>query len=123
MKKNGFTLVELIGVMIILSIIILITYSIIQDSFNVSKQELGEEQAYSLENVARIWATKNIDELSETEPRYLTIEELKRSGLVENKEILKMNSDEELKGCIKIYFDKNKYNYKYDEYEEIDNCH
>ena len=41
--------------------------------------------------------------------RELTIEELKRSGLVENKEILNMDNKEELTGCIKIYYDNNKH--------------
>ena len=123
MKNNGFTLVELIGCMVILSIIMLITYPVIKDSFNSSKTNLSDEQIYSLENVARIWATKNSDELSEDEPRYLTIEELKRSGLVENKEILNMDNKEELTGCIKIYYENNKYNYKYDIYEDVTDCH
>lgn len=119
MKKNGFTLIELIAIMIILSLIILITYPIIQDAFNESKNSLSEEQINSIENIARIWAAKNSNELNEDEPRYLTIEELKRSGLVENKDILKVNSDEELTGCVKIYYENNKYNY---EYEDSQNC-
>ena len=119
MKKNGFTLIEVIGTMVILSLILLMVYPVIKDAFNASKGELSEDQMASLENVARIWATKNSDELSEEQPKYLTIEELKRSGLVENKDILKMNSDEELTGCVKIYYENNKYNYKY---ENEENC-
>lgn len=120
MKKNGFTLIEVIGTMVILSIILLIVSPIIKDSFNAAKRELTEEQIASLENVARIWATKNSDKLSEEEPKYLTIEELKTNGLIENKEILKMNSKEKLKGCIKIFYDNNKYNYKYE--SSVDTC-
>lgn len=123
MKKNGFTLIELIAVMVILSIIALIMYPVLRDAFNSSKTNLSDEQAKSLENVARIWATKYSDELSEDIPRYVTIEELKKSGLVENEKILKMDSEEELKGCIKIYYENNKYNYKYDIYEDVTNCH
>ncbi len=121
MKKNGFTLTELIGVMVILSIIALITYPIISDSFNSSTSNLSNEQIESLENIARIWATKNSDQLNEEEPRYVTIEELKRSGLLENKEIIDVDNAEELSGCIKIYYENNKYNYEYDNYGEI--CH
>lgn len=118
MKKNGFTLAELLGVMIILSIIALITFPIITDSFDKSTDKLSKEQKKSLENIARIWATKNSDELNEENPRYVTIEELKRSGLLENKDIIDVEDYEELKGCIKVYYESNKYNYKYDNYEE-----
>ena len=117
--KKGFTLAELIGVIIILSILALIVYPIISDSYKDSKKGLSEEQIKSLENVTRIWATNNPEELTEDTPRYVTIEELKRSGLIENKEILDVdNQGTELKGCIKIYYENNKYNYKYDIYEE-----
>lgn len=117
--KKGFTLAELIGVMIILSVLALIVYPIITDSYKDSKKGLSEEQIKSLENVARVWATKNPDELQEDKDRYVTIEELKRSGLVENKDILDVdNQSQELNGCIRIYYENNKYNYKYDNYEE-----
>ena len=118
MKKNGFTLTELMGVMVVLSIIALITIPVIKENLNASTGSLSDEQIASLENVARIWATKNSDELTEDVPRYVTIDELKRSGLIENKKILEMHSRKELDGCIKIYYENNKYNYKYDNYEE-----
>ena len=121
--KRGFTLVEMIGAIVILSIIALITYPIIRNSFNQSKANLSDEQIASLEEVTRIWATKNSDELSEVTPRYVTIEELKLSGLVENKTIVSVDSDDEIKGCIKIYYENNKYNYKYGVYSDIVNCH
>lgn len=121
--KKGFTLIELIGAIVILSIIALVTYPTLKSAFNSSKDNLSEEQIASLEEVARIWATKNSDELSEDEVRYVTIEELKKSGLVENKEILSVDNEEELKGCIKIYYENNKYNYKYDIYTDEARCH
>lgn len=123
MKNNGFTLAELLGVITLLAIIAAITYPILNGAFKDSTSNLSSEQIESLENVARIWATKNSDELKEEEPRYVTIEELKRSGLIENKEIIDISDKEELKGCIKIYYENNKYNYKYDIYEDVINCH
>lgn len=123
MKNKGFTLAELLGVITVLSIIAVITYPILNGTFKDSTSNLSNEQIESLENVARIWATKNSDELKEDQPRYVTIEELKRSGLVENEKIIDISDKEELKGCIKIYYENNKYNYKYDIYEDVINCH
>lgn len=124
MKKTGFTLIELIGAIVILSIIALIIYPIIDSALNTSTSSLSEEQIRSLENVARIWATKNTDQLNEASPKYVTIQELKDSGLVEDEKILDIEDDsKELKGCIKIYYENNKYNYKYDIYSDIADCH
>lgn len=121
--KKGFTLVELIGVIVILGILALIIYPVINGVFIDSSSNLSDSQKKSLENIARIWGTKNTELLSETEPYYLTIDTLKRSGLLENKDILDPGTEEEIKGCIKIEYQTNKYVYAYDEYQDIQGCH
>lgn len=123
MRKKGFTLIELIGVITILGILTLIIYPVIKDVFNDSSSNLSKNQKESLENVARMWGTQNTDLLSETEPYYLTIDTLKRSGLLENKDILDPETEEKIKGCIKIEYKTNKYVYTYDEYSNVESCH
>lgn len=123
MKKSGFTLIELIGVITILGVIALIVYPVINDAFLESTTKLSENQKSALENVARIWGTKNTELLSETESYYLTIDALKRSGLLENKDILDPETEEKVKGCIKIEYQENKYVYTYDEYNDVESCH
>lgn len=121
--KKGFTLVEMLGVLVILGIIALISFPVIRSSFNTSTSDLSKEQIKSIEEAARIWATNNSSELSETTDRYVTIQELKRSGIIENKDILSVADEGKLTGCVKIYYENNKYNYKYDKYEDIFGCH
>ena len=70
-----------------------------------------------------MWGAQNTDLLSETEPYYLTIDTLKKSGLLENKDILDPETEEKVKGCVKIEYKTNKYVYTYDEYESIEGCH
>lgn len=123
MKKNGFTLIELIGVITLLGILVLIIYPVIDDVFNNSSSNLSESQRESLENIARMWGAQNTDLLSETAPYYLKIEDLKKSGLLENKDILDPETEEKVKGCIKIEYKTNKYVYTYDEYQSIEGCH
>lgn len=121
--KRGFTLIELIGVIVILGIITLIVYPIIGNVFNSSSTNLSDNQKKSLENIARMWGAQHTESLSETEPYYLTLEDLKKSGLLENKDVLDPETEEQAKGCIKIEYKKNKYVYNYDEYENIEGCH
>ncbi len=123
MKKRGFTLIELIGVIIVLGILALIIYPIIGNVFDDSSSDLSKSQKESLENIARMWGTQNTDLLSESKPYYLTIETLKKSGLLENKDILDPETEEKVKGCIKIEYQTNKYVYTYDEYQNIQGCH
>lgn len=123
MKNKGFTLVELLGVIIILGLLTLIVYPIINNAFNDSTSKLSNNQKSALENVARIWGTKNTELLSEMEPYYLTIESLKKSGLLENKDILDPETEEQIKGCIKIEYQQNKYVYTYGEYKNVESCH
>ena len=121
--KNGFTLIELIGVIVILGVLTLIIYPIINGVFVDSRNNLSKNQIESLENIARMWGSQNTELLSETEPYYLTIENLKKSGLLENKDILDPETEEEIKGCIKIEYQSNKYVYTYDEYQNIEGCY
>lgn len=117
--KRGFTLVELIGVIVILGIIVGIVYPIIDSSFNSTTKKLSKQQISALEDVARLWGARNPDKLSEDEEKYLTIEELKKSGLIENKSVLDTDTMEEMNGCIKIEYYNNKYIYEYGDWS---NC-
>lgn len=113
--KRGFTIVELLTVIIILGAIALITFPKIQNSFYNSSEKLLEKQIQSIESVARTWGLTNISKLDGC--YILTLEELKKSGLLENKDILNPKTKEELEGCVKIFYDEsiNQYTYTYTE--------
>ena len=119
--KRGFTLVELLAVMIILGMIVLITFPNIQKSFNKSSEKLLEKQIKSIENVARAWGTTNNSQFDDC--YILTLENLKKSGLLENKDILNPETKRELDGCVKIMYDDsiNQYTYTYTE-ADLCNC-
>ena len=119
--KRGFTLVELLAVMIILGMIVLITFPNIQKSFNKSSEKLLEKQIKSIENVARAWGATNNSQFDDC--YILTLENLKKSGLLENKDILNPETKRELDGCVKIMYDDsiNQYIYTYTE-SDLCNC-
>lgn len=117
--KRGFTLVELLMVIFVLGVIMLITFPKIQSAFNKSSEKLLEKQIQSIENVARTWGAKNINKFNDC--YILTLEDLKKSGLLENKDILNPETKEELDGCIKIAYDESINQYTYN-YTELDFC-
>jgi len=117
--KRGFTLIELLAVMLILGIIMLIAFPNIQKAFKKSTEKLLEEQIESIENVARTWGVKNISKVDEC--YVLTLEELKKSGLLENKDVMNPETKEELEGCVKISYDDSINQYTYT-FVELDSC-
>lgn len=119
--KRGFTLVELLGVIIILGIIALIAFPNIKEAFSTSSENLLKNQIESIENISRTWGTNNISKVDDC--YILTLEELKRSGLLENTDIINPETKEELDGCVKISYDEsiNQYTYTYTE-ANLCNC-
>ena len=84
-KKLGFTLAELLGVIVILGVITLIATVGINSSMKKSKEELYELQIDNIIRGAKNWASGNVFELPENdgEEIYLTLQELKAAGFVE----------------------------------------
>lgn len=118
MKNKGFTLVELLAVILILiALAALITPKVfkqLKTAGNITEQE----QINSLINISKIYINQHPSLLpQENNISSITIEELKQSELIKSKEIINPNTNEELKGCIVIKEENKKYKYEYK-----DNC-
>ena len=74
MKNKGFTLAELLGVIIILAVIALIATVSISSSMRSSREELYNLQIENIINGAKTWASGNVFELPEKLPEYLSEE-------------------------------------------------
>lgn len=111
--KRGFTLVELLAVIVILGIIAMITIPNFNSIFKSASKKLSEEQISSIEGIARTWGVMNTNKLGEC--YILTLSELKSSGLLENISIIDPETSEELNDCVKISYDasNNQYDYTY----------
>ena len=59
--KKGFTLAELLGVIIILGVIALITFPIVNRNIRESQEQLYATQLEEIELAAEKWAYKNVD--------------------------------------------------------------
>lgn len=81
MKKNGFTLAELIGVVVLLGAILLIIIPVVSKSLKDGKQELYNNQIEGIKQALETWATDNKPNVNET--YYLTLSQLKKVGLIE----------------------------------------
>ena len=117
--KKGFTLIEIIAIIILLSVIALITYPVINNLITESKEKLYEKQISELERLSNTWVTKNTNKLK-TEEGYtydLSFEELNEQGFTSNKQIKNPKTGKNLTGCMKVTYNssKNGYDVAYDE--------
>lgn len=95
MNKNGFTLVELIAVIVILGLLALIANSSVVNVVKNSKSDLYNTQLKLIESAAESWGNDNLDKLpNDGECKYLTLANLKNYGLMEE-EIINPKTNKE----------------------------
>lgn len=119
--RKGFTLVELLAVIIILGIILLIIVPNVAGILNRSQERLNEEQIREIESAAKQWGLRNLN-IKNNKPyrgdnviSYVTIDTLQKEGFLENKDVrdLTDNSDVSLNTKICVSYDNNQFIYEY----------
>ena len=113
--KKGFTLVELLGVIIILGVIALITFPLIDKSIKSSKEKALERTIDGIEEAAYNYSVEN-DIGYSTEYKVLSLTTLISNGFLNNK-LINPVTNEELKGCVLYRWDStvSQYIFEYDE--------
>lgn len=122
MKNKGFTLVELLAVIVIIAVISGIVFPIITGNINNAKEKLHEVQVKDIESAAKKWGLNNLDKLDKYHINdiYLSLTYLKDNGYLEKEEILDPKTKEEFVGCVLVRynFELNQYDYTYN--DELD---
>lgn len=128
MKKNkGFTLIEVIATIIILSILALVITPIITGLIKDTRTSIAKEQKEIIIRSAKKWATANVDILPLEDNAYciMTLEQLKKSGYYEDKEIIANPEGGEFDGFIYFRYKASSYDYDItyeEEYKTGDNA-
>ena len=88
--KNGFTLVELLAVIIIISVITLIVTISINGILDSSKKQLTNVQSKIVEDAAGVWLVDHLDEFSDKIDycTYITLEEMQDYGYIDGNTVL-----------------------------------
>lgn len=85
MKKKGFTLSELLGVITILGLLALIVIPLVDKSMKEGKEELYASQIKSIEAAAKAWGIDHIDELPEENgSKNITLSRIQQDGYIES---------------------------------------
>lgn len=121
--NKGFTLVELIGTIIILSLVVLIAVPAISRSLNKGVSDADEQFKRSVELAAESWASDNKENLPKTQGDIFQIytEDLKYYGYLDGKLIRPSDKKSLENSCVIITkksaddADKVLYEYKFQE--------
>lgn len=113
-KKNAFTLVELLGVLVLLAVIGLITVPTVNKLINSSKSKARTAQILLIEKAARSWASENTNLLSEASTYYLEVQTLVDDNYLGADSLVDPeDSTKNLNQCVRIYYDNNYNSYQY----------
>ena len=122
MKNKGFTLIELIGTIVIISLILLVVVPSIGNKLKEGIKDADDQAKSNMELAAKNWSYDNKSELPQAgETKTITIQQLKTYGYLDLD--IHMPSDPEKdisNSCIKITkietgTEKNRYKYEYSE--------
>lgn len=118
MKNKAFTLVELLGVIVILGIIATITVPLIQRTIVENTNKAYEEQIASFEKAAENSVAKDIYNMTkcQTETCTVTLRALQEQGLLPSGDIVNPKTDENfnLNNVVEITYDGTRFDYNYD---------
>ena len=113
--KRGFTLVEVLSVIIILGVLSVIATFAINKVIKENTQDAYNLQIEYILDGAKLWASKNVFEMPENEGEFviITLSDLKNNGFVEDEivnPITRQQFNNNLQ--IKITLQNNDYNYQ-----------
>lgn len=118
MKKDGFTLVELLAVVVIIGITYLIIFPSVTSFIDKSKEKSYNIQVDLIEKASKKWVIDNTDELLKKDPYHLnninlTLTTLKKEGYLQDMFIENPKNKKIMTGCVVVSYQSNKNQYEY----------
>ena len=118
MNKEGFTLVDLLGVIVILGIIAVITVPLVQRTILENTEEAYNDQITSFERAAKNYVASDVYSMTNCQTRICTVSlnELQEKGFLPSGNIVNPLTDEnfDMENVVDITYDGSNFSYNYD---------
>ena len=92
MRKNGFTLIEVLGVVTLLAILSTIVLITVDKSLKDSKETLSQVQIENIKSAANMWKADNIELVPDTGYYTITLGDLIDDGYI--KDVIDVNTND-----------------------------
>lgn len=121
MNNKGFTLVELLSIIVIISFIAAFSFSVVTKKIKESKEKLYDSLINDIEEAGKKYMLQQETSLDQyhTNTLCITIEQLQNAGHLEKGEIKNPKNNEVLSGFVQIQYDDNNNQYRY---TYVDTC-
>lgn len=114
MNKKGFTLVELLAVIVILAVILTIAVPNMFKIIDKSKQDSYDNQVKMITDAAKKYVVSNNVTIDAENGSYITVAHLVSAGFFEETP-KNPKTKEDMAGCVKISDSEGSYTYEYEE--------
>lgn len=119
MNKKGFTLVELLAVIVILALLAIVSSTVVFKLIDDSRKDLYNDQIELIEKSAEKWTLENVDLVGYNVAYCLDVDKLVKSGHLKEDTLKDPRDDSDIKGYVKITYDSE---YKQFEYNYTEEC-
>ncbi|MCM1371219.1 MAG: type II secretion system GspH family protein [Clostridium sp.] len=116
MKKNAFTLIELLAVIVIIGILSTIAFIVVDKTIKDNKEKLYNVQLNNIYDATQMWTVDNMDILRDKTTYCISLNILQENNYID-KNIKNPKTDKEFDGNLKIVITDtiNGYDYTLDE--------
>lgn len=112
-KRNGFTLIEVLAAIVILSLLIAIITPTIANLINNSKSSLEREQINTIIRATKQYVVEHSEILPDGGSINISIDELVENGVIENDMVINPKTKTLLNGYVVISYNDNFNQYEY----------
>ena len=120
MKKNAFTLIELLAIIVILAILALILIPTLKDSINDAKNAAYNDQVNIIKESAQTYFINSNFRVDSNTPKVLYLNDIVSSGYINSNKLVNPITGETMTGCILIKYYSRQYHYQY--IESVEEC-
>ena len=114
MNRKGFTLIEIMAVIVVLGLLIAIIVPVVNNLLKDSEDTLSDEQIDLVVKASQKYMVEHSELLPEGSAySAVYIDDLINSGVIDNDSVIDPKTKEELDGCVVVNYNENFNQYEY----------